>query len=147
MHTVIDADQLVLLLPDCLDSLLRLHHQREHLRVLVRIVRLEIRLAYLPRAEQLLSVIGWIAELMDRDGLQLRCNSFPDLIISTLQIRLSIVRNNERNELPVPSEKSCDIGLGTVLFAEPLVMIPAQDIFLAEMLIDHTDIVLQQFRP
>ena len=53
MNIVIDTNQLVTLVPDSLYGLFRLHHEREHLRVLIGVVRLEIRLADLPCAEKI----------------------------------------------------------------------------------------------
>ena len=142
MYTVIDADKLVLLIADGCNGLLWLHHQREHFGVFVRIVWLEIRIADLPRTEKFLRVIGRMTELVYRSSLKFRRYILPNIIISTLQIWLSVVRNHERYELVIPFEKTGNVCLGTIFTAEPLVMIPLQNIFFVKMLIDNADIVL-----
>ena len=78
MHAVIDADQLVFLLPDGLYSLFWLHHKREHLRILVSVVRLEIRLADLPGAEKFRSQVSLASERMGRSLLQFWPASIPN---------------------------------------------------------------------
>ena len=93
MYIVIDTNQLVPLVPDSLYGLLRLHHEREHLRVLIRVVRLEIRLANLPCAEKLRRQILLTSERVSRSLLKFRSACRPDMTESGFQIRLCIMRN------------------------------------------------------
>ena len=80
MHIVIKADELVFLAVDCLDSLLRAHHQREHLCVAVCIVRFKVTGADLPGAEQFGSIVVQRTELVHRSFRQFLSGRRPYLL-------------------------------------------------------------------
>ena len=52
VDVVVQADECVLLFVNGLDSLFRAYHEGKHLRVPIRIIRCEVALTDLPRAEE-----------------------------------------------------------------------------------------------
>lgn len=144
---VVDADEFVRLIMYGFDRFFGAENQREHLRVLVRVVRLKIRSADLPSPKEFLRIVAFGPESVGRHFRELLACIVPYLLKRGLQIRLRIVRRAERHEFIGILFAARQVGFASVGRVKPLVVIALKDLFFVKAPVDNFDVVLEAFAP